>query len=152
MTACCDKPGRRYHAPDFVLKAQSSCDKSREWLDRVTKSARNASPARDIKHLIHRAVSDQGEYDFYTGNPIKWTRINHEKSPKTGSASHNSRGEYPSVDHYEGVKKPDFRICSATVNWAKGSLPHTKFVELCTDVVSHAGKTGLNRKRSFVKT
>lgn len=144
MPDCCDSSSP-YHAPDFVRAAPSSCDKYRAWLDGVAATAKNAG-TKGAKRAIHDAVLQHGEYDFYTGQKLEWNRINHIKPSDTGWRAHKIRGKYPSADHYNGTKLPDFRICSAQVNWAKGSLSHDQFVELCEEVADHWKTSGRRRK------
>lgn len=143
----CDK-STAYHAPSFVENVGVSCDQYRKWLKGVTKSARkttNGTQSVDpkvIKVAINNRVHNQREYDFYTGVELKWHLIEHPKPVGGGWQAHKKKLQYPSVDHYNGKKIPDFRICSGLVNGAKGSMAHAEFVELCQLVVNHATALG----------
>ena len=148
MTKCCScKNLSAYHAPSFI-RASSSCDKYRAWLTGVAGSARQTPGA---KKAIHVAVEAHGEYDFYTGEKLEWNRINHKKpgEGQSGWKAHKIKGCYPSADHYNGTSLADFRICSARVNWAKGSMTHDQFVNLCRRVVENETATSGKRKMRF---
>jgi hypothetical protein len=147
-----------YHAPEFIRAATVTCEEYNTWLTSRTKSVRNRrkpsesnidgdnvtqhpnlNTAHDrIKERIHEAVKHQGDKDFYTGLPIDWKLIKDKQPSGRGRSIHNSKGEWPSVDHYFGTKKPDYRICTKAINEAKGSMSHDDFIKLCKNVVDHA--------------
>ena len=58
-------------------------------------------------------------------------------APSPARRQHLKRHSYPSVDHYQGLGKLNYRICSGVTNLAKGPMDHQRFVALCRKVAAH---------------
>lgn len=150
---CADHCESNFHIPAEVHERGTSCIRYNLWLVGQAKSCRNRDrgkikplpPLSEYQAVIHSAVVRSKGLDEYTGDPLEWNRINHERPAAGGRRNHVIRGRWPSVDHYQGTGKLHYRICSGLVNLAKGPLDHQQFVELCrkvTDKHSGWGKQG----------
>ncbi|WP_156521991.1 hypothetical protein [Croceicoccus mobilis] len=145
--------GNPHHVPDELRIQSVRCDKYHDWLLEQAKSLRlrdkssgqAAPPLADYVMALHRAVRRSKGLDEYTGKQVKWYRINHQRPAGPGRRKHRTRGTWPSVDHYNGTGKLDYRICSATVNFAKSALDEAAFVDLCRKVVRHHNKAQSER-------
>jgi hypothetical protein len=95
------------------------------------------------RQLIHQAVKNGGDRDYYTGLPLDWGLI----STYDNELSKAGREEYlrgfanlPTVDH---IKAEDgttgFVICSWRVNDCKTHLNQDEFLSLCKLVMAHRG-------------
>ena len=124
------------------------CARYNAWLGNQARNCRDrdrgfVSPLPGIgkyRTAIHNAVERSNGEDAYTGEDLKWNLLNTEPPSGPGRKKHCRRGKRPSVDHYHGVGKMDYRICAGTVNYAKGSLCHQEFVRLCRLVAAkHEG-------------
>lgn len=154
--SCHDKKctrGYDHHAPKFIITAGVSCEKYHEWLENKAANAEKSETIKkewkiSAKQAIHTAVENHGEFDYYTGEKILWSKINrpHTEPPGKGWKAHKKRGYDPTADHVNGTESRDFRICSSRVNSAKAALTHTEFVQLCEAVVKHDKATGGKRK------
>jgi hypothetical protein len=89
------------------------------------------------KEKIHKAVMDNGQYDPYTGDSLKWELIS------TWDTSHDQPGGYkkhfalmPTVDHVD-PDVLDFEICSLQSNDCKSDFRPEEFIEYCKKVVEH---------------
>ena len=102
----------------------------------------------DYREAIHKAVVKSAGTDCYTGEPLEWNRLNHDRPKGGGQHNHRIRGHYPTVDHYHGRGRLEFRICSGSVNYAKGALAHQQFVELCRKVAQHHRGWGKSQAES----
>jgi len=87
------------------------------------------------KEKIHKAVTDGGQYDPYTGEPLAWKLISKWDSRSDHPDGYKKKfALLPTVDHIT----PDvleFEICSWKINDAKCDLTPTEFMELCKKVV-----------------
>ena len=135
-----------FHVPESVRLKGVCCQRYREWLERQAQNCKcrdqksERRPIDAYRQAIHKAVGKSDGLDCYTGDALEWNRLNHEKPAVGGQHNHRIMGRYPSVDHYQGTGRLDFRICSGSVNHAKGALDHQQFVDLCRKVVKrHEG-------------
>lgn len=132
-----------YHVPDFVRLAGVPCRRYVAWLNCQAEACkrRDDITGRHLKDVyraaIHKAVVRSAGLDDYTGEPLEWNRLNHERVRRPGRRSHRINGRYPSVDHYQGTNVLSYRICAGTVNFAKGALDHQQFVALCRKVAAY---------------
>lgn len=98
-----------------------------------------ASGATDAvyKGKIHAVVTDGGQYDPYTGEPLAWELISKWDTTKVHPDGYKKQfALMPTVDHIT----PDvleFEICSWQINDAKSDLDPAEFVELCKRVVRY---------------
>lgn len=136
------------HVPAEVRSKGTNCTRYNQWLQAQATSCRARDrgaieprpPLSDYRTAIHLAVVRSRGLDEYTGEPLEWNRLNHERPIAGGRKNHRTRGRWPSVDHYHGTGKLNYRICSGQVNNAKGPLDHQQFVELCRKVATnHVG-------------
>ncbi|NVD45183.1 hypothetical protein [Qipengyuania atrilutea] len=129
-----------YHVPDAVRLKGIGCARYGEWLERQAQNCKRRDPVehrRDIeeyRQAIHKAVEKSSGVDCYTGEPLEWNRLNHDRPKGGGQHNHRIMGHYPTVDHYYGTGRLEYRICCGSVNHAKGALDHQQFVELCRKV------------------
>ena len=137
-----DCPSAR-HVPDSVRQKGIGCARYGDWLERQSQNCRKRDstdqrkPIEEYREAIHQAVIKSKGLDYYTGQPLEWNRLNHDKPEGGGQRNHRITGRYPSIDHYRGINQLDYRICAGSVNHAKGALDHQQFVELCRHVVEH---------------
>lgn len=147
------------HVPEFIFNAGASCEEYQAWLNRKIASVKSAEKKKgysskkleeiqkdNLREAIHEAVKDHGDRDFYTGEKIKWHKINDAMPTGEGWAIRKEGGDYPSPDHFNGTEHRIFRICSLRVNWAKAALTHEEFVDLCKAVVKHDKSDSGKRK------
>lgn len=90
--------------------------------------------------MIHNAVKNGGDRDYYTGLPLDWTLI----SSYDNDDAKEGRGEYlktfgdlPTVDHVIVDGALRFVICSWRVNDCKSHLSEQEFWKLCEQVLAH---------------
>lgn len=143
------------HAPGFVFAAGLSCTGYFTWLRREAGSLRardegwHGRPARPAYMVaVHTAVEQTRGYDFYTALPLEWKLLAQPRQPTQGRAEHVMAGRQPSVDHIDGKRNLDFRICASNVNHAKGPLSYRAFVEMCEAVAECHGNGAGSRTRS----
>jgi hypothetical protein len=136
------------HAPAEVLSRGTNCSRYNIWLTAQANSCRGRDrklitplpSLSEYKEAIHLAVVRSRGLDEYTGDLLQWNRLNHERPPAGGRKSHRKRGLWPSVDHYHGTGRLNYKICSGLTNTAKGALDHQEFVKLCRKVAArHVG-------------
>jgi hypothetical protein len=94
--------------------------------------------------MIHQAVKDGGDRDYYTGLPLDWKLISvyDNDAAKQGRSEYLKKfGNLPTVDHvigHDGSLR--FVICSWRVNDCKSHLSEQEFWELCEQVLAHRGR------------
>ena len=143
--SCTNECTFQFHAPSEVWAKGTNCIHYNKWLNAQASSCRARDRAlidprpslSDYRRVIHLAVQRSRGLDEYTGEPIEWNRLNHERPMAGGRKGHRLRGRWPSVDHYHGTGKLNYRICSGQVNLAKGPLDHQQFVEMCRKVANN---------------
>ena len=143
-----------FHAPLEVRDKGTNCVRYNAWLSAQATSCRARDrgkvdplpPLSEYRRFIHAAVIRSKGLDEYTGEPIEWNRINHQRPSAGGRKKHITRGRWPSVDHYQGTGKLNYRICSGLTNLAKGPLDHQQFVELCRKVAKKHSGWGTNSR------
>ena len=146
--ACVNNCPSSRHVPDIVRNLGIGCQRYVEWLERQAQNCRTRDskgarrPIDEYREAIHKAVLKSNGVDYYTGEPLEWNRLNHDKPMGGGQHNHRIRGRYPSVDHYHGVDRLQYRICAGSVNHAKGALSHQQFVTLCRKVAQHHSEWG----------
>jgi len=87
------------------------------------------------KGKIHAAVTDGGQYDPYTGEPLTWELISKwDTSSKQPEGYKRKFALMPTVDHIT-PSVLEFEICSWKINDSKCDLAPAEFVELCKKVV-----------------
>lgn len=91
--------------------------------------------------MIHQAVQNGGDRDYYTGLPLDWSLISTYDNELSKAGRHGylrTFANLPTVDH---VLFPDgsvkFVICSWRVNDCKAHLSEEEFVSLCEQVLAH---------------
>jgi len=95
----------------------------------------------DYRRMIHEAVQNGGNRDYYTGLSLDWTLISiyDNDDAKEGRAEYLKRfGNLPTVDHViaqDGSVK--FVICAWRVNDCKSHLSEQEFWDLCEQVLAH---------------
>ena len=94
--------------------------------------------------MIHEAVKNGGDRDYYTGLPLDWTLISvyDNDDAKEGQAEClKTFGDLPTIAH---ATVPEgsicFVICSWRVNDCRSHLSEQEFWTLCEQVLSHRGK------------
>lgn len=102
---------------------------------------RESCTGADYRLMIHKAVTNGGDLDHYTGLPLDWSLIStfDNDEAKQGRAEYlKTFSNLPTVDH---VISPDgaltFVICSWRVNDCKSHLSEREFWELCEQVLAH---------------
>lgn len=138
----CDHP---HHTPFAVRQKKVNCTRYNAWLNGQARSCRardqgliDPLPAiEEYRTRIHDAVIRSEGRDEYTGELLEWNRLNHPRPEAGGRKRHLQRCSYPSVDHYFGPGRLDYRICSGVTNLAKGAMDHQRFVDLCRKVAAH---------------
>lgn len=94
--------------------------------------------------MIHEAVKNGGDRDYYTGLPLDWKLISvyDNNDSKEGGAEYlKSFGDLPTVDHVtvaDGSIR--FVICSWRVNDCKSHLSEQEFWIVCEQVLAHRDK------------
>jgi hypothetical protein len=103
----------------------------------------------EYKRLIHEAVNDGGNLDYYTGLPLDWSLISKfdNTEAKAGRSEYLLKfGNLPTVDHTRDSEgRIRFAICSWRVNDAKSHLSEGDFLRLCEQVVFHRGGSQVGR-------
>lgn len=105
---------------------------------------RESCTGATYRRLIHQAVRNGGDRDYYTGLPLDWGLI----STYDNNEASSGRAEYlrrfanlPTLDHVAGPNgEQQFVICSWRVNDCKTHLAETEFWELCEQVPAHRGR------------
>jgi hypothetical protein len=91
--------------------------------------------------MIHEAVKNGGDRDYYTGLPLDWTLISvydNDEAKEGRSEYLKTFGDLPTVDHVtvnDGSLR--FVICSWRVNNCKSHLSEQEFWKMCEQVLSH---------------
>jgi len=91
--------------------------------------------------MIHEAVKNGGDRDYYTGLPLDWKLISvyDNDDSKEGGAQYLKRfGDLPTVDHVtvaDGSLR--FVICCWRVNDCKSHLSEQEFWRVCEQVLAH---------------
>jgi hypothetical protein len=116
-------------------KAQAHVKRDRKRFEHTSCTGAN------YRRMIHRAVKDGGDRDYYTGLPLDWTRISlydNDEAKQGRSEYLREFGNLPTVDH---VSRSDgslgFVICSWRVNDCKSHLSERDFWEMCEQVLAH---------------
>ena len=96
------------------------------------------------RQLIHQAVQDGGDRDYYTGQLLDWDLIStydNELSKAGRDGYLRTFANLPTVDHViaEGGKVK-FVICSWRVNDCKAHLTADEFFLLCEQVLKHRAR------------
>ena len=145
-----DHPSTIYRSPEF-LSGHCTPQAYRRWLARkarghVKRDRDRGNPSATIeeyKQAIHRAVERSEGRDAYTGRSLRWdliSRYNNDEAKLRRRAYKKEFGDLPTVDHVaDGLGPADFVICSWRVNDAKNDLDLTEFLQVCRDVLAHAG-------------
>lgn len=149
MTTAPAKSQIVFDLPEFL---QGICDRAQyvHWLDRkaaahVKRDRRRFGPdsctIAMYKAMVHKAVCDGGDRDYYTGMPLDWKLIStfDNEHAKAGKSEYLRKfGNLPTVDHArDGEGNLHFVICSWRVNDAKSHLSEDEFCELCEQVLKH---------------
>jgi len=137
----------------YVLPAclEGKCEESIyvRWLRRKAKAhvirdrkrGRKSCTGAKYLQLIHQAVQNGGDKDYYTGQPLNWSLIStydNERSKAGREEYLRSFADLPTVDHViaEG-DSTQFVICSWRVNDCKAHLSETEFLKLCELVLAN---------------
>jgi hypothetical protein len=139
----------KYLLPDWL---KSKCEQAKYslWLHRRARAhvvrdrkrkGRNSCTVARYKAAIHAAVCAGGDRDFYTGEPLDWSRIGtfENVAAKSGRSSYKKQfALLPTIDHtFDERGEQKFVICSMKVNHAKGDLTLDEFHALCELVLKH---------------
>ncbi len=133
-----------YDLPGFLEKEKISVDTYNKWLHgraeshlrrdrkKASKSSINFKhTVKDYRDSIHDAVMSSKGYDFYTGEYLEWKKLGKDLKKKKHS-------NYPTVDHFDGYEKANFRICSWKINDMKNDMSFNDFIEACRQVLKHS--------------
>ena len=140
---------RLYELPECL---KGRCDESAyvRWLRRRAQAhvkrdrkrlGRESCTGADYRRMIHEAVTNGGDRDYYTGLPLDWSLISvfdNDDAQQGHSEYLKAFGNLPTVDHvraHDGTLR--FVICSWRVNDCKSHLSEQEFWELCEQVLSH---------------
>lgn len=137
--------------PPF-LEGKVSPDKYESWLTRKASAhvkrdrLRNRTASVSLyKEAIHAAVLVSKGLDAYTGEQLDWARIGTYDNEASKLGRHGYKSEHallPTVDHVDSSStEASFRICAWRTNDAKNDLTVPAFLELCAQVLRHAGYT-----------
>jgi hypothetical protein len=102
------------------------------------------------RRLIHQAVQNGGDRDYYTGQPLDWGLIStydNEQSKAGRDVYLRTFANLPTVDHVVAEDgKVKFVICSWRVNDCKTHLSEDEFLSICEQVLAHRrGSDGGNQ-------
>jgi hypothetical protein len=110
---------------------------------------REACTGAAYRLMIHEAVKNGGDRDYYTGLPLDWTLISvyDNDDAKKGQAEYLKRfGDLPTVDHATIVDGSlRFVICSWRVNDCKSHLSEQEFWKVCEQVLAHRNSRKMAR-------
>jgi hypothetical protein len=93
------------------------------------------------RQMIHQAVQNGGDRDYYTGLPLDWSLISTYDNELSKAGRHGylrTFADLPTVDHVisaDGSVK--FVICSWRVNDCKAHLSEEEFLSLCEQVLAY---------------
>jgi len=96
------------------------------------------------RQLIHQAVQNGGDRDYYTGQALDWSLIStydNEESKAGRDVYLRTFANLPTVDHViaeDGTVR--FVICSWRVNDCKTHLSEDEFHSLCEQVLEHRAR------------
>jgi len=138
----------RYELPK-VLEGECSQQDYTHWLygkaaahvKRDKKRGNTQATTEIYKTAIHKAVSEGGNSDAYTGRPLRWDLIrtyDNEES-KAGKREYKKRfADLPTVDHEDdGMGEPKFKICAWRTNDCKNDLAVEELMEFCQMFLAH---------------
>jgi hypothetical protein len=143
---------RKYERPPF-LSGKVTQEKYERWVHRkaialVRRDRRRGNLSatnEEYKVEIHRAVSESGGRDFYTGEELDWSLISTYENARSKSEGRSYKARFallPTVDHVnDGLGPADFKICSWRTNDSKSDLTLAEFHELCAKVIQHQKNT-----------
>lgn len=134
---------QKYQIPKHLSRLGVSQDDFGQWLDRATAAHVRRDRKRTkaiIRPMVYRlaifkAVSEGGNRDYYTGEPLNWRLLRHFS--KNNGLDRDER-LMPSIDH-EGLntKSPTFRICSLRTNKCKSNYSIKQMFEFCKAFIKH---------------
>jgi hypothetical protein len=144
---------KKYPLPAF-LEGRVTIETYEKWLEKRG----NQVYIRDLKRKkpyalnssvsfykgkIHKAVTERGSVDPYTGEPLKWELIGigyNLKPEKMLGAFNKEFYLLPTVDHIDPeAKELELEICSWLVNTCKNLLNPSDFLDLCKKIVAYRG-------------
>ena len=142
----------RYPMPAF-LEGKVAAPVYHKWLDKradklFAKDKRLGRPyalratAAIYQGLIHRAVTQSGQLDPFTGEALRWELIGTWDTTPGADIPDMDERHYallPTIDHAD-PKELAFEICSWVVNTCKSELTPEEFVALCKRVVEYRGR------------
>ena len=135
-----------YELPPFLENTRVKREKYARWLHRKAQSHarrdnRRKEPGQkkifpsEYKQAIHRAVLDSKGRDFYTGEPLEWSRIgkyDNHKAEQEGLKYRRDLALLPTVDHEDpNAEEPVFRICGMQTNDCKSNLTVGELKDWC---------------------
>lgn len=139
---------RKYERPAFLVGTVTQ-ERYERWLHRkavahVRRDRKRGNPSAtnaEYKVEIHRAVSESGDRDCYTGEKLDWSLISTYENEPSKSGGRRYKATFallPTVDHVSDGRGPaEFMICSWRTNDAKHDLTLPEFLELCKKVLRH---------------
>ena len=95
------------------------------------------------KEAIHAADLLSEGRDAYTGEQLNWSLISTYKNEDSKVGKHGYKSKFallPTVDHVSAsATEASFLICSWRTNDSKNDLNLEAYIDLCLQVLSHAG-------------
>jgi hypothetical protein len=156
-----------YELPECLI---GRCDESNyvRWLRRKAQAhvirdrkrfGHESCTGADYRRMIHEAVRNGGDRDYYTGLPLDWSLISvydNDAAQQGGTQYLKRFGNLPTVDHTTAQDGTlHFVICSWRVNDCKSHLSEQEFWNLCEQVLAHrdgrARSTPAHLRRSPLK-
>jgi hypothetical protein len=116
----------------LVCERNSSRYKTRSVVREMLKSARRRSRKEgweiDINEDFIKSLNERQEGRcIYTNAVLEWDRI-----PNQGRI--DNRASIDRIDSKKGYTTDNVQLVTDRINWAKGDLAHSKFLELCKTV------------------
>lgn len=138
---------RRYPVPSFLQKIEIKQNVFGSWLDRVTaahvRRDRKRLTKKTIKPAIYRlaiylAVKESNGKDFYTGEALDWTLLEHFAGKKT---LQREQKKVPTLDHHNlSAIAPIFRICSMRTNKCKSDFSISEVLEFAKSLIQYQNR------------
>ena len=147
------RQNRLYGVPECIKGKCEQAPYSR-WLQRKAEAHAKRDRRRfgeqctisGYKVAIHRAVTEGGDRDFYTGEVLNWRLISTYRNAASveGKSRYNkSLALLPTVDHtLDEHGKLKFVICSWRMNDMKNDMTDAELYELCALVLRHRNDWG----------
>ena len=137
--------GIKYELPQFLESTDLKRGEYAHWLHRKAQSHARRDGRRwgkkisasEYKQAIHEAVLGSDGLDFYTREPLEWSRIgkckyNNDEAEQGGIEYRKKLARLPTVDHEDPeADEPVLRICGMQTNDCKSNLNLEEFKDFC---------------------